>query len=213
LAQWRGGRLLAADRPPDPYYLAAGVGVMHADVSRDGRWVCFGIHGSHLKVFDARTGKQVWNSAKAGMGTQGRFTPDGRWLVSDFRACRVGDWEEHVVLDPSRTGTLHDVSPDSRLVLLGTTEGYARLIEIATGRELVRIEPPDGSVGRMTFTPDGTRLLEPCGEGLRVWDLRHIRRRLADLGLDWDDPAYPPGSDGPARPPAPLRLTVGGDDL
>src|SRR5260370_34703284 len=158
--------------------------MLHADVRRDGRWVCFGLNGGHVQVFDARTGKLVWKNPSASMGERGRFTQDGRWLVSDYRACRVGDWEARVVLDPSQTGTLYDVSPDSRLVLLGTTEGYARLVEIATGRELVRIEPPDGRLGLMAFTPDGTRLLELCSDGLRVWDLRRSRRELARDGLD-----------------------------
>jgi tetratricopeptide (TPR) repeat protein len=117
------------------------------------------------------------------------------------------------VLDPSRTGTFWDVSPDSRLALICMSEGYARLIEIATGRELVRIEPPDGSLRPMTFTPDGTRLLEPCNEGLRVWDLRRIRRWLAELGVDWDGPAYPPEPVRPSPLPAPLQLTVLGGDL
>jgi tetratricopeptide (TPR) repeat protein len=213
MAPWAGGWLLTADRPHDPFYLAAGAGMLHADVSRDGRWACFGINAGYVQVFDARTGKRVWESSSAGLGERGRFTPDGRWLVSDYRACRVGDWEARVVLDPSRTGTLYDVSPDSRLVLLGTTEGYARLVEIATGRELVRIEPPDGSLGLMTFTPDGTRLLEPCGGGLRVWDLRRIRRELARYGLDWEGPAYRSEPDGPTALPAPLQLTVRGGGL
>jgi tetratricopeptide (TPR) repeat protein len=205
--------LLTADRPDDPLYLTAGVSTAAADVSRDGRWVCFGGWASQMKVFAGGTGQQVWEDSPDNGGPYGRFTPDGRWLVGSYRAFRVGDWKTSVVLDPSRTGSLFDVSPDSRLALLGTSEGYARLIEIATARELVRIDPPDGSLGTMTFTPDGTRLLEPCSAGLRVWDLRRIRRQLADYGLDWDGPAYPPEPDGPSRLPPPLQFTVVGGDL
>jgi serine/threonine protein kinase/tetratricopeptide (TPR) repeat protein/WD40 repeat protein len=212
MQEYAGGWLLTADRPDDPFYVAAGVSIQAADVSLDGRWVCFGAHGGRASVFDGSTGQRVWEDS-SGMGEGGKFTPDGAWLVGSFRACRVGDWGTNVVLDPSYTGALWDVSPDSRLALLGTSEGYARLVEIATGRELVRVEPPDGSLGQMTFTPDGTRLLEPCGAGLRVWDLGRIRRRLADLGLDWDGPAYPPEPDGPSPLPAPLQLTVVGGDL
>jgi WD40 repeat protein/tetratricopeptide (TPR) repeat protein len=213
MAPHAGGWLLTADRPDDPRYLAAGVSMTAADVSRDGRWVCFGLQEGHMKVFDSRTGQQVWEDPAGDMGTYGRFTPDRRWLVGASRACTVGNWGASVVLDPSRTGVLWDVSPDSRLALIGTNEGYARLIEIATGRELVRIDPPDGSLRPMTFTPDGTRLLEPCDAGLRVWDLRRIRHQLAEYGLDWDWPAYPPEPDGPPRLPSPLQLTVVGGEL
>jgi tetratricopeptide (TPR) repeat protein len=155
----------------------------------------------------------VWEDSPDHGGPGARFTPDGRWLVCSHRAFCVGDWGTSVVLDPSRTGELWDVSSDSRLALISTTEGYARLVEIATGRELVRIEPPDGSLGHMAFTYDGTRLLEPFSGGLRVWDLHRIRRRLAEYGLDWDGPAYPPEPDGPSRLPAPLQLTVVGGEL
>jgi tetratricopeptide (TPR) repeat protein len=93
------------------------------------------------------------------------------------------------------------------------TEGYARLVEIATGHELVRIEPPDGAIGPMTFTPDGTRLLQKCGDGLRVWDLRRLRSELARYGLDWEGPAYPPEPASLSPLPAPLQLTVLGGDL
>jgi tetratricopeptide (TPR) repeat protein len=214
MAPYAGGWLLTADRPDDPLYLAAGVRMAAADVSRDGRWVCFGLHASRMKVFDGRTGRPVWEDSHDRMGQGGRFTPDGRWLVANHRACRGGDWRTTVVLDPSHTGGLWDVSPDSRLALFGMSEGYARLVEIATGRELVRLEPPDGSLGQMTFSRDSTRLLEPCGAGLRVWDLRRIRRQLAEYGLDWAGPAYPSPADGPSRLPAPLQLTtVPPDDL
>jgi serine/threonine protein kinase/tetratricopeptide (TPR) repeat protein len=211
--QYAGAWLLTAERPDDPLYLAAGDPLNVADVSRDGRWVCFGLLGSRVKVFDGRTGQLIWEDSPEHGGPIGRFTPDGRWLVCSYRAFRAGDWGTSVVLDPSRTGNLWDVSPDSRLALIHTAEGYARLVEIATGRELVRIESPDGSLGEMKFTSDGTRLLEPFGGGLRVWDLRRIRRRLAEYGLDWDGPAYPPEPEGPSRLSAPLQLTVVGGDL
>jgi serine/threonine protein kinase/tetratricopeptide (TPR) repeat protein/WD40 repeat protein len=213
MAPYAGGWLLTADRPDDPLYVAAGESMNVADVSRDGRWVCFGLHGTRTMVFDGRTGQQVWEDSPDHGGPYGRFTPDGRWLVAGYCAFRVGDWGTSVVLEPSRTGILWDVSPDSRLALIGMPEGYARLVEIATGRELVRIEAPEGSLGPMTFTPDGTRLLEPCSAGLRVWDLRRIRRQLADHGLDWDGPAYPPEPEGPSPLPAPLQLTVVGGGL
>jgi serine/threonine protein kinase/tetratricopeptide (TPR) repeat protein/WD40 repeat protein len=213
MAPYAGGWLLTPDRPNDPFYLDAGVSMDATDISRDGRWVVFGVHLRGMNVYDSRTSRHVWKDMDNRLGIVGRFTPDGRWLVGGFGACRVGDWNTTVVLDPSHTGSLHDVSPDSRLALIGMAEGYARLIEIATGRELVRIEPPDGSLGQMTFTPDGTRLLERCAPGLRIWDLRRIRHRLADFGLDWDGPAYAPESTGPLCLPAQLTLTVSGGEL
>jgi tetratricopeptide (TPR) repeat protein len=214
MEKYAGAWLLTAQHPSDPLYLAAGDPMGGADVSRDGRWVCFNLQGiDRVKVFDGHTGQLVWEVPAIQPDYYGKFTPDGRWLVCGHRAFRVGDWGASVLLDPSGTCFLRDVSPDSRLALLGTTEGYVRLVEIATGRELVRIESPEGSLADMKFTPDGTRLLEPCPAGLRVWDLRRIRRCLAEYGLDWDGPAYAAEPEKPSNLPTPLQLTVAGGEL
>ena len=70
-----------------------------------------------------------------------------------------------------------------------------RLVETQTGRSVVRLEDPYlyAAYGA-TFSPDGSRLVVTTNEGrgaVHVWDLRAIRRGLADIGLDWDAPAYP----------------------
>ena len=51
-----------------------------------------------------------------------------------------------------------------------------------------------------TFSPDGSRLVVTTNDGpaVHVWDLRAIRRHLAEMGLDWDAPAY--SDDDPASP-------------
>ncbi|HEV3202784.1 MAG TPA: tetratricopeptide repeat protein, partial [Gemmataceae bacterium] len=62
------------------------------------------------------------------------------------------------------------------------------------------------------FSPDGSQLVTYAGRGgaFQVWDLRLIRRQLAEMGLDWDLPPYPtpPESAKPLRvqvlPPEPL---------
>src|SRR5262249_13864710 len=47
----------------------------------------------------------------------------------------------------------------------------------------------------------GTRLSIAAADGLRVWDLRLIRQRLTEMGLDWDAPQYPAESakEGPVE--------------
>jgi hypothetical protein len=38
----------------------------------------------------------------------------------------------------------------------------------------------------VAFNPDGTQLMAcESSDALRVWDLRMIREKLADMGLDW----------------------------
>jgi tetratricopeptide (TPR) repeat protein len=56
------------------------------------------------------------------------------------------------------------------------------------------------------FSPDGSRMIITINEppSVQIVDLRRIRRRLAEMGLDWDAPAF--SDDDPARadlPPLP----------
>jgi tetratricopeptide (TPR) repeat protein len=96
------------------------------------------------------------------------------------------------------------VSSDNRLAVLAQTGGVYRLVELATGRELARFEDPDQFEGRALLTPDGTRLVLGTNNGLRVWELRRIRRELAKVDLDWDAPPFPESK----RLVAPLEVRI-----
>jgi WD40 repeat protein len=77
------------------------------------------------------------------------------------------------------------ISPDgTRVAAASSSQGAwttgpaslrVRVWEIATGRQLLTIEPPTGSALAMTFSPDGTRLAVVCGwigqpSQVLVWD-------------------------------------------
>jgi tetratricopeptide (TPR) repeat protein len=89
------------------------------------------------------------------------------------------------------------------------------LVELQSGRTLARFDSPDQhAVKNATFSPDGTRLVVTTSESpdcVHVWDLRIVRRRLAEMKLDWDAPAFP--DDHPARadlpPLPPLHVDYG----
>jgi serine/threonine protein kinase/WD40 repeat protein len=184
-------------------------GSFWVSVSPDGCLVAFGGNMPHVNVYEAATGRRVWQSSTDDH-CYCRFSRDGRWLVTDndgVRAYRVGTWEPGPRLGP---GTPWDISPDSRLVVLGLSEGVHRLVELATGRELARLEDPEqNAYSPAVFTPDGTRLVVSANDGLRVWDLRHIRAELTRLGLDWDALPYP---EAPEATPGPLEVRVVGAD-
>jgi hypothetical protein len=80
--------------------------------------------------------------------------------------------------------------------------------DASTGREYVRLEVPvQVRFIPIGFTADGSRLMALGieSQALHVWDLRLIRRQLAEIGLDWEAPAYPLA---PRRQPGPLQLEV-----
>jgi tetratricopeptide (TPR) repeat protein len=180
----------------------AGRGVVWDTVSPDGRWVAFGLHEDRVNVYDAETGRRVWRSP-AEQHNYCRFSPDGRWLVTDVDGGRLyaaGTWEPGPQLGP---GTPWDVTSD--LAVVGQPNGIYRLVELASGRELARLEDPEQNAGQAALTPDGSKLVVAARNGLRVWDLRRLRGELAKLGLDWEGP--PDLSAGQPGDLTPLQVT------
>jgi tetratricopeptide (TPR) repeat protein len=93
-----------------------------------------------------------------------------------------------------------------------------RLLAPDADKEIARLPSPEtGSIEPQDFSPDGARLLARGDESgaLYVFDLRRIREQLAELGLDWDAPPYPPRKPEEARPGVddPLQVEVIGAEL
>ena len=122
------------------------------------------------------------------------FSPDGRWLCApsvSSRPLRVGAWDE----DPSLpTGDRVSFSADGRL-LAGLAAGKAILYGAAGGLRLAQLElPHPANTWHSSFSPVGDRLVLSSNDlqTTYVWDLRRLRRELAELDLDWEAPPDPP---------------------
>jgi tetratricopeptide (TPR) repeat protein len=194
--------------------------VRQVAISPDGRWVATGSwNGSQAGVFiwEAATGRRV-----AVLPVQDCaslvFSPDGRWLATgpqlggEGRIWHVGSWEPGPSLGD---GNHLFYSPDGTLLAHGGRDSV-RLLDPETGRTLATLEDPlQGRSRFAAFTPDSTRLVYDGDESrmFHVWDLRLIRKQLADLGLDWDRPPYPPSPPEQEKPIAPLVVRVEGTEL
>jgi serine/threonine protein kinase/WD40 repeat protein/Tfp pilus assembly protein PilF len=173
--------------------------VWAADVSPDGRWVVTGCqHGKGTRIWDARTGALVRELLADEARGGGRFSPTGEWLATGtagrIRLWAVGSWNEGPQLGDIAGGLAF--SPDGKVIALETGQGMVRLVEVATGREVARLEDPNGDRSSdMSFSPDGSQLAVTMGSDspwIHVWDLRVLREQLVKLGLDWDQPSLPP---------------------
>jgi serine/threonine protein kinase/WD40 repeat protein len=217
----QGALLLHRDRPGAAMVLGPQEDVRACAVSPDGRWVATGNHsnsqGIGAKVWDAATGKLVKDldvGSFCGVG----FSPDSQWLVTTGGGCRVwtvGTWQEGSFIGKDTNFAISGnfaFSPDSRVLAVGVRASEVRLVEVATGREYVRLESPERTRQRpMCFTPDGGALITLGTEthALHVWDLRLIRRQLDEMGLDWDAPPYPAGGAADATPPLLVTVDLG----
>ncbi|MGH7173210.1 MAG: protein kinase domain-containing protein [Gemmataceae bacterium] len=214
MGQFAGGWFLHPNSPA-PRRVNAGNSSGECSVSPDGRWVAFGVAYTRVEVYEAATGKRVWQSPAGAIDNYCRFSPDGRWLITSVDNGRVyatGTWEPGAQLGAGRP-----CDATSDLAVLAQTNGIYRLVELATGREVARLEDPEQSTRQAIFSPDGTKLIVAAKNGLRVWDLRRIRQELAKLDLDWDAPPDPPaatrGADATPLAATPLSVHVEAGDF
>jgi WD40 repeat protein len=178
-------------------------------LSPDARWVATGTWGGSpagVRVSDSETRDVVWTLLDG--SHLGCFSPDGKRLATlghDCRLWEVGTWRIDRVLpkDPSQSrAKAAAFSPDGSVLAVGYHSRVIRLVSPSTGQEFAtlahhhRAEP---SV--LAFNGDGGVLaVGNTNHEIQVWDLRQIRANLAEMGLDWDVPAYDPAP--PAPPPA-----------
>jgi serine/threonine protein kinase/WD40 repeat protein/tetratricopeptide (TPR) repeat protein len=178
-------------------------------VSPDGRWVAATTwweqpQPDKVRVSDVHTRKVVWTYP---VMTAGTFSPDSRWLVTGGDACRIretGTWrQERIIPSAAGLGTVVHAAfaPDGIVLAIAYESRVVRLVDARTGQELATLPAPDlPAVDRLCFSSDGSVLA--CGVdvvGVQLWDLRRIRARLAEMGLDWNLPTYPPAPPEAAR--------------
>jgi WD40 repeat protein len=178
-------------------------------VSPDGRWVAAGLseNTTGVRIWDAASG-QVDREFSGKMHEKHAyvaFSPDGQSLVTGesdaFRFWKVGSWEPGPVLTREHTAgwigplafTL-DNGSNHRMLALARSLRHIQLVDLGTLRELATLSTADMQpITWLCFSPDGTRLAVVAEDHtIQLWDLPAIRRQLADIGLDWDLPAYPP---------------------
>ena len=163
-------------------------------ISPDGQWLATG-------CYQIKGGVTIWRLPDVARvteipidgGVAAHFSPDGKWLMTEgtiFRQLEVGTWRELRQID----GVFRCLSADGRIAVVLQASKVLKLVETETGHTLAQLESTNlNNAGMATLSPDGSRLVvtgsePPC---VHIWDLRAIRRQLAQMGLDWDQPSYP----------------------
>jgi tetratricopeptide (TPR) repeat protein len=192
-------------------------------ISPDGRWVAtstyWGVQ-STIKVWDAITGQLVRDLPGEGHNGDARvaFSPDGRWLVlgtpREYRFHEVGSWQPGRPRPRERADASVAplaFAPDGSILAILQNPRLVQLIDVARGEELASLVSSDPwRIGHLAFSPDGSQISAACGDGvIQVWNLRYLRQQLADLGLDWDLPPYPPPDDEHQAKPLEIRVDLG----
>jgi WD40 repeat protein len=164
-------------------------------LSPDGRWAATGTwRGAGTRIWDLHSGQQIGKELPGG-DAHVAFSPDGRWLVNgtenEYQFWEVGSWRPGPLriprTPPTGPGPLA-FSTDGKILAIVHPFCEVRLIETASGRQLATLAAPEPHPIRwLCFRPDGEQLAVACEKGvLQLWDLRRLRQRLTEIGLDWD---------------------------
>jgi WD40 repeat protein len=148
-----------------------------------------------VKVWTVGSGQEAITLA-VGSAPQATFSPDGKWLAAfgdSFHLYTTGSWQPAPPLPfpegPPLLGAAA-FSPDGRVLAVISDLYSIQLVDLRTWRPLGLLRP--AGLGKMTglaFSPDGGRLAAVGRTArLRIWNLRSIRERLDEFGLDWDLP-------------------------
>jgi WD40 repeat protein len=155
--------------------------------SPDGQWIASGSWepDGTVRLWDALTGEPAAPPLRLGKTVRAlAFSPDSTWLVTgcdedgrlqvwDFATARL----RKVIAGPDRTLGAVAVSPDGARIAATAHEGPLTVCEVATGREVFRIDPGRKAMRGVAYSPDG-RWLAGTGEDLTtlcLWDAQTHR--------------------------------------
>jgi WD40 repeat protein len=188
---------------PDTDLFLPHANIQFVALSPDGHWAATGTaFGAATKVWDLTTGKLVLDlptRPNENPDSQVQFSPDGRWLatvsIPYIHLWHVGTWEEAWTLPRASCPNQGPAafSPDSRLLAVPMSPTEVRLLDTVAGKEVATlVAPGDQIIKALAFSHDGGKLaVATQSASIHLWDLRAIRVRLAEMGLDWNPPLPP----------------------
>ncbi len=155
------------------------VGVGSVSFNLSGDRAVAGMGNGYLGLWDARSGKLLWDAKHGNRVRNVAMSPDGRLVISASNDETARFWNAE---DGQPVGQklkhrgqvfVSTFSPDGRLAVTGGFDATVRLWEVPSGRPFGEPMRHEGIVTGVAFCRDGTRLMT-CGSRdhtARLWDV------------------------------------------
>ena len=195
--------------------------VTSLDYSPDGQLLA--VSGFHeVFLLNADSGERIARLIGLSERVQSvRFSPDGNWLaVTGGMPGRMGELQVWKLADqalalslPVTFDTVYGVSwsPDSAKVAFGASDNAVRVVEVATGEQLLRMASHDDWVLDSTFSADGSHVLS-AGRDMTVKLTELATGRFVDNVTSITPGALKGGIQGIDRHPHLDQIVVGSAD-
>ena len=155
--------------------------------SPDGRRIAVAGLGRDITLWDANSGKEIYQVVKGGASLSLAFSPDAKILATtESLACHLWDAATGKELKQLRghKKLVHSVaySPDGKYVATACLDD-ARIWDASSGKELHKLDGKQGGITSLAFSPDGKLLATGHEDGtIRLWNTATAKeqRRLTE---------------------------------
>ncbi len=147
--------------------------------SRDGKWIVSGSYDGTIRIWDAKSEKQIRKMDQAkGFYNTVAISPNSKRIVSGSSERKVEIWdaESGKLLKslPGHRGEVFSVALDANAsrIVSGSGDGTIKIWDAESGEEIRTLKGHRDDVKSVAFSPDGKRVVSGSDdETAKVWDV------------------------------------------
>lgn len=153
--------------------------------SPDGSRLAVSTTGGAVAIYDTSTWQEFEQRLQSPRGSRVDsidWSPDGARLVVATEADGTIVWDvqssETVLTVPGNFASSVAFDPSGTLVVIGGTDGTARVVDATSGLPVALLGGHNGEITKSVFAPDGTTVITTSGDGTtKLWTVDPLEQR------------------------------------